>query len=376
MEGNAPSAPAGGAVEGGQGAVAPATAPANAKISLLAKLRQMQGKDLPAPQADLAPAEAPAADGGAVAAESSADATAGEGAGEAAPEAKADEAPAPEQAKATAYEHRIAQAMLKAQRAERDALNHKRAADSASKELAELRSTLEALKSDPVKALAHAGTDPAALAQMMLDGKIQAKDLPPKLELPPEVQELVEQGKQAKARAEQEARDAEAAAVRAQNVELIKQAVDASVSEYPALSALPPEMVLDAYERATKKNRGIEPPFSEVAKQLQATVVADLSYFLKSDGVMKAFLTSADPDVRAAVAKAFGFDQPQTTRNAEPKREGAKQTPQPAAEKTVAAETATVTNRNVTSVPGRDSRAKSSSAELVAKIRREVQKLG
>lgn len=296
-------------------------------------------------------------------------------------DAKTEPATPVEAAKAQLYEHRIAQAMLKAQKAEREALTHKKTADSAAARLKELESTLEALKSDPVKALAHAGTDPTALAQMMLDGKLQASNLPPKLELPPEVQELVEQGKQAKARAEQEAREAEAAAVREENLKLVEQAVNASVSDFPALEALSPSLVLNTYEAMTRKNKGVEPSFAEVAKHLQETVVSDLNHFLSNDGVLKAFGGQLSPEVKSKIAKALGLDQAERT--VSPTREGNQPAAKPAAAQANAqssgteqatAAPATVTNRNVTSVPGRDAKAKSSSADLAAKINREILK--
>lgn len=375
----APTTAAPAVPDGGAPAAAPAAA-AKPKASLMEKLRALQsGKPLEEAAAPVAEsAQEPAASNSEAPAE---EAQAGE-AQETPPAEEPKEPATPvEAAKAQLYEHRIAQAMLKAQKAEREALTHKKTADSAAARLKELESTLEALKSDPVKALAHAGTDPTALAQMMLDGKLQASNLPPKLELPPEVQELVEQGKQAKARAEQEAREAEAAAVREENLKLVEQAVNASVADFPALEALSPSLVLNTYEAMTRKNKGVEPSFAEVAKHLQETVVSDLNHFLSNDGVLKAFGGQLSPEVKSKIAKALGLDQAERT--VSPTREGNQPAAKPAAaqsnaqasgtEQTTAAP-ATVTNRNVTSVPGRDAKAKSSSADLAAKINREILK--
>lgn len=207
------------------------------------------------------------------------------------------------------YEHRLAQLLLKVQRAEADSLKHKSAFESASTKLKELEAKLEEASKDPVKALKLANCTPDELAQMMLDGKLtKAEEKAVKAELPPEVQELLEEAKRLKAEKAQAEERAKAEEQRKQNVAIVEKARAASVAEYPVLDAVSSEVILTAIENHYA-NTGVEPAFGEIAEKLQDLYVADLKHFLLNDNVV-GHLVKASPEIKEKLVKLLGLEKP------------------------------------------------------------------
>ena len=257
------------------------------------------------------------------------------------------------------YAHKLAQLQQRAERADAEVIRHKKTADLTTAELKTLKAQLEAMKVDPVKALAHAGYDPIKFAEAMRDQKITATPAAPVAELPPEVLELVEQGKAAKA--EREAKEAEVAAQAEydRKLGLVKAPLASPefVAAYPLIAAQPDHdhRILAIIESDLAKGLP-EPSLKAVAERYQAAIKSELSALLKSPAVLQAL--KSDPELAgffASSVPAAPADpaEPSTETPAEP----------------TASTTPTLTSKVTSSVPSRSTTPRTS-AEIAAELRK------
>jgi hypothetical protein len=256
------------------------------------------------------------------------------------------------------YAHRIAAAQIATQRAEAKALAESERAKASDAKAAELQAKLDAAAKDPKVALALAGMNPVSFAEAMRDGKITATEVQEaKLELPPEVLELIEQGKAAKRKAELDARAAEEAAVRSENLKKVSDVVNTAdfQAEFPALAGsvdVSERMLL--YLTHEMDRTGKEPDFQTVAKTFNDSIVKEATQIMMHAGARKLLLGNAE--LRAAILAEL---QPATeqsvpaTAPAKPSEKGSPST--------------TITNKVASKIPSRTSRG-TSSADLAARI--------
>jgi hypothetical protein len=261
------------------------------------------------------------------------------------------------------YAHRVAAAQLAAQRAEERALAAGERATASDAKAAELQAKLDEAAKDVHKALALAGYDPVKLAEAMRDGTLTpAQEAQAKLELPPEVLELVEQGKKAKAKAEQDAKDAEAAEVYKSNLKTVSDVVNAPdfQAEFPALGgALNASERLLSYITAEMEATGAEPDFKAVAKLFNDAIVQETTQLLGHAPTLKVLLGNAD--LKAAILKELGLAK------ASPTEQSATATA-PAEQHAKGSASKTITNKVASKVPSRAPKA-SSSDDLAARLR-------
>jgi hypothetical protein len=254
---------------------------------------------------------------------------------DAAPSTQADKPSSepPSESAAIKPDHRTAQAILKAQKAEAEALKHRKAYEETTAKLKELEARLEAAK-DPVKALALAGLDPIQFGEKMLKGEISAEQKAAVAELPSEVKELI---------AEAQARKAE-------------EAKKAQEAEFPALAALPfiPEQLAQVIDSKGGVESVSAEDFKSLCKQVQDHVVAEAAGMVKSPAVLAELLKLEG--VKDSLLSALGAQPPAERIDTPSERtEGRDESAQ-----------RTLTNRNTSRVP---SRAKGlTSADLANQI--------
>lgn len=210
---------------------------------------------------------------------------------------------------------RIAAALLKAERAEAQVLAHKRTAETSTARVRELETQLEALKSDPLAALAHAGFDPEKFGQAMIEGKFAAPE--PFGQLPPEVAAMLEEHKQLKAERERQAEEAQKAQVRGENLTAVRNAIAAHVEEFPVLSIADPERLLDGILQVAEAT-GEEPAFADVAREMQAAVLREMQTALKHEQVLD--LVLSDESTKAALLKRLGAPVAQASDESAPNK--------------------------------------------------------
>lgn len=270
------------------------------------------------------------------------------------------------------YAHKLAALQLEAQRAKSDSLKSKDAHSKAAARVTDLEAQLEALK-DARAALKHAGTDPLAFAQQLIDGKISIDDVKTP-ERDPEVQALIDEGKKAKDRAAQEAAAAEARAVRTENVKLVKGAIDAPgfADRFPLVAAMPDaaETMLTWIEAGMEANGGQEPSFEQVAQLVQENTLKETLAYLKHAGARATILK--DPDL----AKLLRAVEETVAEQAQEEAPAVEAPPAPAAAPAKKAapqpkKPTTLTTKNTSATPSRTSKA-SSSADLAASINRTI----
>ena len=204
------------------------------------------------------------------------------------------------------YETRIARLLLQVQRAESEGLKHKGALEKVNNELADLKAKFAEASSDPVKALKLANMTPDEMAQAMLDGKLsKAEEKVVKQELPPEVLELIEEGKRLKAEKAAQVEATENLKIREGNIKLIDTAKRGLVEQYPALELIPNDRLLDAYESIAKAT-GAEPDFAEFAAKLQDNVLGEVLAAVKHKGTLLE-LVKKDPELKAYFTKELGL---------------------------------------------------------------------
>ncbi len=257
------------------------------------------------------------------------------------------------------YAHQLAAAMMKAQKAESETLRQKAAFETQAKQLAELQAKIDAASADPVKALELANLDPAAFGELMLQGKLQAPA--PKPELPPEVQQLLEEAKATKERAAREAEERQAAEFRAQNLKTIEGLMAGAAAEFPLVAALPGvhERLLDAIEWHVAEH-GSEPDFKDVLTRAQAGVLKEAAAVLGNRDALSIILK--DEAVKSTVMEALGLQNTPAQATTQPVP--GKQSPE-------GKPTKTLTSKVTGAVPSRVAKA-GNSADLAARINREI----
>lgn len=254
------------------------------------------------------------------------------------------------------YAHRVAAAQLATQRAEAKALAEGERAKASEAKLAELQAKLDAAAKDPKIALALAGMDPVSFAEAMRDGKITAAQVQEaKLELPPEVLELIEQGKAAKKKAEQDALAAQEAEVRSENLKKVSEVVNQPdfQADFPALGgAINTAERLLGYITLQMEQTGEEPDFRAVAKLFNDGLLKEATQLLGHKPSLKALLGNAE--LKAAILEELQPSAPvSATAPAKPSEKG---TPPK-----------TITHKVASTVPSR-APGRTSSADLAARI--------
>jgi hypothetical protein len=273
--------------------------------------------------------------------------------------------PAAEQPKA--YAHKLAALQIEAQKSKAELLKHKSSAEAAAARVAELEATLGAISKDPKAALKHAGMDPLAFAQALIDGKLQLDDVPAAPARDPEVQALIDEGKAARERAKEEATKAQLDKIRTDNLALVtaELAKPEHAEQFPLLLATPGanEKILQWIELEMDANGGVEPEFAAVAKVANDLLTKELAHYLKSDTAMRAVLK--DPELLAAVKAALGAPA------------AAAEAPAPAAAKAgreafglAPKKPTTLTSAMANAVPSRS--AKGTRADVIGQLNREV----
>lgn len=259
------------------------------------------------------------------------------------------------------YAHRVAAAQLATQRAEAKALAEGERAKQSEAKVVELQAKLDAAAKDPKVALALAGMDPVSFAEAMRDGKITAAQVQEaKLELPPEVLELIEQGKAAKKKAEADAKAAEAAEVRSENLKKVSDVVNTPdfQADFPALAGSfnAAERLLN-YITIGMDETGAEPDFRAVAKIFNDAIVKEAHQILLHKPALKVLLGNAE--VKAAILAELQPEKVATEQTA-PATAPAKQSEK-------GSPATTITNKVASKIPSRASRG-TSSADLAARI--------
>lgn len=262
------------------------------------------------------------------------------------------------------YAHRVAAAQLATQRAEAKALAEAERAKASEKKVEELQAKLDAAAKDPKVALALAGMDPVSFAEAMRDGKITAQEVKEaKLELPPEVLELIEQGKAAKKKAEEDAKAAAEAEVHAENLKRVSDVVNTPdfQADYPALAGsvgVADRLLL--YLTHEMNRTGQEPDFAVVAKTFNDNITQEVTQILKNKPALKALLGNAE--LKAAILAELQGSLPATEQAA----------PDPAPKPSEkGSPPKTITNKVASKVPSRAPKA-TSSADLAARINAQI----
>jgi hypothetical protein len=276
---------------------------------------------------------------------------------DAAPSTQADKPSSepPSESAAIKPDHRTAQAILKAQKAEAEALKHRKAYEETTAKLKELEARLEAAK-DPVKALALAGLDPIQFGEKMLKGEISAEQKAAVAELPSEVKELIAEAQARKAEEAKKAQEAERTQAFQATVNVVKGALDGVKAEFPALAALPfiPEQLAQVIDSKGGVESVSAEDFKSLCKQVQDHVVAEAAGMVKSPAVLAELLKLEG--VKDSLLSALGAQPPAERIDTPSERtEGRDESAQ-----------RTLTNRNTSRVP---SRAKGlTSADLANQI--------
>lgn len=270
-------------------------------------------------------------------------------------EAASDGTAAPAEAPATPKpNHRDAAALLAAQRAERRALEEKRASEALQRELADLKAKVAKYDEDPHYKLAK---DPLAYADAMRTGKLA----PPeegKSALPPEWEEVLSEHKRLKSEAQQRQESEAKASQRKADLELTSKAVEAVAEEFPAMARLGniSEQLLNVIDSRPGGAAEITPEdFRALCKEINDHVVNEARAVLSTKSAVTSIL--ADAKVKALVLEALGLPPEQSEDVGTPaKVNGA-----------VSTEPRTLSARATNAVPSRNRGL--SSAEIAAKLR-------
>lgn len=259
------------------------------------------------------------------------------------------------------YAHRVAAAQLATQRAEAKALAEGERAKASEAKVVELQAKLDAAAKDPKVALALAGMNPVSFAEAMRDGKITAAQVQEaKLELPPEVLELIEEGKAAKKKAAEDAKAADEAAVHSENLKKVSDVVNTPdfQADFPLLAgSVDVSGRLLTYLTLDMERTGKEPDFRAVAKLFNDSIAKEVTQILGSKPVLKVLLGNAE--LRAAILAELT-----------PEKAPAEQTAPataPAKQSEKGSLSTTITNKVASKIPSRASRG-TSSADLAARI--------
>jgi hypothetical protein len=283
--------------------------------------------------------------------------------------------------------HKLAAAQLEAQRAKSDALKAKELAKTHETRVKELETQLESLK-DLKSYLKHTGIDAAGLAQQLLDKQADLTDVTKAVERDPEVQALIDEGKKAKEEAARKATQAQAEALRVENVKLVRGAIDAPgfADAFPLVAAMPDAAAtMLTWIEAGIEATGKEPAFEDVAKLVQENVLKETIAYLKHPGARSTLLK--DPDlakllkvVEEAAPAAASAQTAKTKPAAAPAAEPVVETvaePTPARKRSEspldaeARKRAKTLTKAISSVPSRTSKT-GSSAELAARLNRDL----
>jgi len=358
----APNSPTPAGDLSGKAFVAKKPAVGSSREDLLAKVNatfkaEMAAMEAPAPVPPSADSSEPVAGDTGVTGETSVETT--DKVADAAPAADGEKVPAKAPGESErGYAHRIAQAQLATAKAEEKALAAEERAKASEAKFAEAQSKLDEAAKDAHKALALAGYDPLSFAEAMRDGKLTAAERKEIAALDPELAAMLAEHKAFKAKAESDAKKAEAEQVYTTNLKLVSDTINAPefVTDFPAVVAIGgAATMLQIIESDMAQNGGKEPDFRDVAKRYNDALVSDTSKLLAHGPTVERLLKD-NPELKAQLVKALGLD--------------AKAETAPAA-KAAPAKPATVTNKIVAKVPSRSGKALDT-ASLVARIQQVV----
>lgn len=204
------------------------------------------------------------------------------------------------------YATKVAKLLLQVQRAEANGLKYKSDFEKVSARNAELEAKFAEVSADPVKALKLANMSPDEMAQAMIDGKLsKSEEKVVKQELPPEVLELIEEGKRLKAEKLEREEKTKADEQRTKNVKIVDDAKQAIIDKFPTLDLIPSDRLFDAYSQVTAA-QGEEPPFEDFAEMMQKNVLAELVAGVGHKGTLKAII-AAKPELREFLIAELGL---------------------------------------------------------------------